>query len=260
MTPRAAQGFILKRAIPRAVLPAPAAPIPHQPAALVARLAATTRALDAAIDRWDKTKPPPRAVTLYALYQQRVLRLLARDPALAARVVARSPDVRDDVAARADLGRLTSPTTRRLRTGRPEPPQRLLRWYREVQRRFGVRWQLLAAVNFVETAFGKVRASSSAGAQGPMQFMPATWRAYGLGGDVHRPRDAILGAGNYLAANGGARDEARALYHYNPSRLYVDAVRRYARRIAADPHAFYRYYAWQVFVRTPSGDRRVTGP
>jgi membrane-bound lytic murein transglycosylase B len=242
------------------VLPAPDAPIPRQPAALVARLDRTAHALDAAIDRWDKTAPAPRDVTLYALYQQRVLRLLAGDSALAAGVVARAPALRDDVAARADLGRLTAPTARRLRTGPAEPPRRLLRWYREAQRRFGVRWQLLAAVNFVESAFGKVRASSSAGAQGPMQFLPATWRAYGLGGDVHRPRDAILGAANYLAANGGARDEARALFHYNPSRLYVDAVRRYARRIAADRHAFYRYYAWQVFVRTPSGDRRVTGP
>jgi membrane-bound lytic murein transglycosylase B len=93
-----------------------------------------------------------------------------------------------------------------------------------------------------------------------MQFIPATWRAYGLGGDVHDPHDAILGAANYLAANGGARDEARALYHYNPSQLYVDAVRRLARRITRDRHAFYRYYAWQVFVRTPSGDRQVTGP
>jgi membrane-bound lytic murein transglycosylase B len=242
------------------VLPAPDAPIPQQPAALVARLDGTGRALDTAIDRWDKTLPVPRAVTMYALYQQRVLRLLAREDRLAARVVQRDPAVRDDVAAHRDLRRLTAPTTRTLRTGPAAPPRQLLRWYREAQRRFGIRWQLLAAVNFVETAFGKVRASSSAGAQGPMQFMAATWRAYGLGGDVHRPRDAILGAANYLAANGGAREEARALYHYNPSQLYVDAVRRYARRIAADPHAFYRYYAWQVFVRTPSGDRRLTGP
>src|SRR5204862_2972034 len=88
------------------------------------------------------------------------------------------------------------------------------------------------------------------GRAGPMQFMPATWRAYGLGGDVHHPRDAIFGAANYLAANGGARNEARALYHYNPSTLYVDAVRRYARRITRARWAFYRYYAWQVFVRT----------
>jgi membrane-bound lytic murein transglycosylase B len=227
----------------------------------VATLRRTTSALDAAIDRWDKQGPPPREVTLLALYQQRVIRLLAHDPPLARRVVARYPALADDVAAREELFRLTPPTPNaRLRTGKAEPPQRLLRWYREAQRRFGVRWQLLAAVNFVESAFNKLRNNSVAGAQGPMQFMPSTWRAYGLGGDVRDPHDAILGAANYLAANGGARDEARALYHYNPSQLYVSAVRRYARRIARDRRAFYRYYSWQVFVRTPSGDRRITGP
>jgi membrane-bound lytic murein transglycosylase B len=243
------------------MLPVPTAPIPHEPAALVATLRQTELRLDEAIDRWDKTAPPPREVSLLALYQQRVLRLLARDPPLAGRVVARYPAVRDDVAARQELSRLTPPMSHRhLRTGAAESPRRLLRWYREAQRRFGVRWQLLAAVNFVESAFGKVRANSVAGAQGPMQFLPATWAAYGLGGNVRDPRDAILGAANYLAANGGARNEARALYRYNPSQLYVDAVRRYARRIATDPHAFYRYWAWQVFVRMPGGDRRITGP
>jgi len=242
------------------VLPPPAAPIPQQPAALVTRLDATTRALDAAIDRWDKQAPPPREVTLLALYQQRVLRLLAHDASLARRVLPRYPAARDDVTAREELFRLTPPTTAQLRTGPPAPPLKLLAWYREAQVRFGVRWQLLAAVNFVESAFGKVRDQSSAGAQGPMQFMPATWQAYGRGGDVHDPRDAIIGAANYLAASGVRRDEARALFAYNRSQLYVDAIRRYARRIAADPHAFFRYYAWQVFVRTPSGDRRITGP
>jgi membrane-bound lytic murein transglycosylase B len=243
------------------VLPAPAAPIPQQPAALVATLAETTRRLDQAIDRWDKTAPPPRAVTLLALYQQRVLRLLAHDRPLARRVLARYPAAADDVIARQELIELTPATPGpALRTGRAAPPLRLLGWYRAAQRRFGVRWQLLAAVNFVETAFDKLRNNSVAGAQGPMQFMPATWRAYGLGGNVRDPRDAILGAANYLAANGGARDEARALYHYNPSQLYVDAVRRLARRIARDRHAFFRYYAWQVFVRTPTGDRQLTGP
>jgi soluble lytic murein transglycosylase-like protein len=241
--------------------PPPAAPIPQQPAALVTRLKATTKALDAAIDRWDRRAPPPRDVTLLALYQQRVLRLLAHDPALARRVLARYPAARDDVTAREELYRLTPPTPDpQLRTGPPAPPLKLLRWYREAQRRFGIRWQLLAAVNFVESAFGKLRNASVAGAQGPMQFMPATWAQYGLDGDVDEPRDAILGAANYLATSGGRSNEARALYAYNHSQLYVDAVRRYARRIATDRRAFFRYYAWQVFVRTPSGDRRITGP
>ena len=52
----------------------------------------------------------------------------------------------------------------------------------------------------------------------------------------------------------------RALYAYNPSTLYVDAVLRYARRIRADTHAFYEFYSWQVFVRTTAGAKRVTGP
>ena len=119
---------------------------------------------------------------------------------------------------------------------------------------------MLAAVNFVESAFNKLRNNSTSGAQGPMQFIPATWRAYGLGGNVHDPHDAILGAANYLHANGAPRDNRRALFRYNPSALYVDAVLRYARRIRTDRRAFYEYYARQVFVRTPSGLRRITGP
>jgi hypothetical protein len=96
--------------------------------------------------------------------------------------------------------------------------------------------------------------------QGPMQFMPATWRVYGLGGDVHDPHDSILGAANFLHASGAPADMRRALHAYNPSRAYVDAVLRYARRMGADRRAFYEVYSWQVFVRTPRGDRRVTGP
>jgi membrane-bound lytic murein transglycosylase B len=95
-----------------------------------------------------------------------------------------------------------------------------------------------------------VRNTSVAGAQGPMQFEPATWRAYGLGGDVHDPHDAILGAANYLRANGGRTDERRALLRYNHSRLYMDAVLRYAHRIATIRTAFAEYYDWRVFVRT----------
>jgi membrane-bound lytic murein transglycosylase B len=136
----------------------------------------------------------------------------------------------------------------------------LLAHYREAQRRFGVQWNVLAAVNFVESKFGKLRSASAAGAQGPMQFMPATWRRYGLGGNVHDPHDAILGAANYLHASGAPRDPRRALHAYNPSTAYVDAVLRYARRIGSGGTMFYALYNWQVFVKTPQGDRRVTGP
>ena len=250
--------------------PAPAQAIPREPARLAETLATTTFELRRAIVRWrTRGNPsrggPPRDVTLYALYQQRIYRLLARDDRLARATAARLPawlvpEARDIVAARRTLSRLTPPTRRRLRVGPALPAGVLLRHYREAQRRFGVKWQMLAAVNFVESAFGRVRSTSSAGAQGPMQFLPATWRAYGLGGNVHDPHDAILGAANYLRANGAPRRAWQALYRYNPSPLYVEAILRYMRRMTRDPNAYFAYYSWQVFQRTPTGDRRLTGP
>lgn len=242
-----------------AALPSPAAPISHDAARLAVAISQNDGALVTAIRRWDKYASPTREVTLRALYQQRVIRLLGRDPALARGVEARLPRITNDVRAREDLNRLVAgmPAPRgALDLGPPAAAADLYRWYHDAGRRFHVRWSLLAAVNFVESAFGKVKNTSGAGAQGPMQFEPATWRAYGLGGDVNDPHDAILGAANYLAANGGARRERDALWHYNPSRLYVDAVERYANGMARRTDAFYEYYAWQVYV----GGRRVTGP
>jgi len=168
---------------------------------------------------------------------------------------------RDLLAAQRELYRLTpSIGVQTIKVARPRPAPQLLSYYREAQRRFKVSWNVLAAVNFVETKFGKLRSASAAGAQGPMQFMPATWRRYGLGGNVQDAHDAILGAANYLHASGAPEDLRNALHHYNPSSAYVDAVLRYARRIGADRTMFYELYSWQVFVKTPRGDRRVTGP
>jgi membrane-bound lytic murein transglycosylase B len=246
-----------------AVLPAPTAPLPHDSARLAEALRTNNAALRTAIAAWDKSRPPTREVTLRALYRQRIVRLLAREPRLAREVEWRLPRVANDVHAREDLNRLVvgmPAPSGPLRLGPPAAAADLAAWYLEGERRFRVRWQLLAAVNFVESAFGKVKNTSGAGARGPMQFESATWRAYGLGGDVNDPHDAILGAANYLAANGGVHRERDALWHYNPSRLYVDAVERYANAIAQSPSAFYAYYSWQVFARTPTGERRVTGP
>jgi soluble lytic murein transglycosylase-like protein len=161
---------------------------------------------------------------------------------------ARGADAADDAAAF------------RLPDGPALPAGTLLGFYREAERRFGVDWQVLAAVNFVETGFNRLRSRSSAGAQGPMQFMPATWRAYGLGGDVHDPRDAILGAANYLRASGAARDLRGALGRYNHSERYVDAVAAFAAQMRRDETIFFQYHAWQVFVKTRSGPRRITSP
>ena len=251
-----------------ATAPPPNAPIPHDAERLASVLVQTKRDLNAALDAWrgSGAARPDRETTLDALYDQRLQLTLAQRPDISAAVIRRLPppvarEVRTNLVAKRELWRLT-PTShrRRFATGSALPPATLLSYYRAAQRRFGVRWSLLAAVNFVETAFNKLRNESATGAQGPMQFMPATWRAYGLGGNIHDPRDAILGAANYLHANGAPRANARALYHYNPSPLYVDAVLRYERRIRTDPRAFYDYYSWQVYVRTPSGLRRITGP
>ena len=248
--------------------PRPSQAIPRQPARLAQTLTTTTVALRADVDRWragGATAQAPNDLELRALYQQRIYRVLARDDALATAVFRRlspalRPEARTNVAAIRALLRLARPTTKRFRVGAPLPPRTLRRYYAEAERRFHVEWQVLAAVNFVESKFGRVRSSSSAGAQGPMQFLPATWRAYGLGGDVHDPHDAILGAANYLHANGAPHDYRRALFAYNHSSLYVDAILRYADRIRRDRRAFYEYYAWQVFVLRPSGERRLTGP
>jgi soluble lytic murein transglycosylase-like protein len=246
--------------------PPPGAPIPRDPAALAARLEETTHDLAGAVDRWRAggVARVPGNVTLYALYQQRIVLLLTEKRALAKAVLARLPNpgpLRSELLARRELGRLSRP--RRLsafRTGPAEPAGRLLRYYLTAQRRFRVGWNVVAAVNCVESAFNKLRNASQSGAQGPMQFLPSTWRAYGLGGNVHDPHDAILGAANYLHANGAPSNYRRALFRYNPSRLYVDAVLRYARRIRSDPRAYYVFYSRQVFVRTPRGLVRLTGP
>jgi soluble lytic murein transglycosylase-like protein len=247
--------------------PAPDATLPSTPDAVATTLAEDLAAMRRLAATWDGEGRPPSELTLHVLREQRLEYRLVDRPALRRAVLARLRGddrraVRDGLLAEIDLKELSSgwPVKRRLRTQRPAAAADLWRFYRRAQRRFGVSPTLLAAVNLVESAFGRLRNDSVAGAQGPMQFMPATWRAYGLGGNVQDPRDAILGAANYLHANGAAADEAGALYHYNPSRLYVRAVLRYARRMRRDPSAFHALYARQVFVRAAHGRRRITGP
>ena len=252
--------------------PAPGAALPREPAAMADALAGTTLALRDEIERWRRdgdpaAGPPPEAVTLLALHQQRIYRRIAAARRLGDRVLALLPasvvgEARDTVAARRALISIPPSGTRRpkIRAAEPQPADRLRAHYAAAQRRFGVGWHVLAAVNFVETGFGRLRNESTAGARGPMQFMPATWRAYGLGGNIRDPRDAILGAANYLHASGAPRSYRRALFHYNHSSHYVAAVLRFARRIRRDPRAFYAYYSWQVYVRRDGVVRRITGP
>jgi membrane-bound lytic murein transglycosylase B len=248
-------------------LPPPDAALPRRPDRLAAALTETTRRLRDAIARWDPAEPVPRDVTHLALHHQRITRRLTVRPALGDGALARLPsdvrgEARDTVLARRQLAAIPRSPGRlpRVRIARAAPAAELRRHYAEAQRRFGVHWSVLAAVNFVESAFGRVRSASEAGARGPMQFLPATWREYGMGGDIDEPRDAILAAANYLNRSGAPEHLDRALYAYNHSTSYVRAIRRFAKRMRAEETAFLTYYAWQVYVRTPDGVRRVTGP
>jgi hypothetical protein len=241
------------------------------PRRLAQRLTFVSRRLRGSIDDWLATNPgrrarPPLAIQLRALYQQRAVRRLAHRERLASRTLPLLPrwlrgEVRTEVRALRELFRLSPPSNeRRFKTKQPVAPRRLLRYYRAAQRRFHVRWSVLAAVNMVESAFCRLKNDSSAGAQGPMQFIPSTWRRYGMGGNVHDAHDAILGAANYLHAAGAPGSYTRALYSYNNSSLYVDAVLRFARRMQADRRAYYALWSWQVFVRTKRGDVRISSP
>jgi soluble lytic murein transglycosylase-like protein len=254
-------------------LPSPDAEMPAGAAALADRLTRTTTALDAAIASWRAEGdldvwPPPDDVVLLALDQQRIYQVLARRKSLRRRTVEMLPrelraEARILAAAGARLASGSRPVTKtpKLDTTDPPAPDLLRAYYDEAEARFGVDWELLAAVHFIETRFGRVVSGSSAGAQGPMQFVPGTWKAYGLGGNVRNPRDAILGAANYLSASGAPEKERVALLAYNPVDFYADAVALYARQLRRDPDTFYAFYNWQVFVRTPDGDlKRLTGP
>jgi Transglycosylase SLT domain len=257
---------------PSSDVPSPDAWIPRRPGALVAELEQTRRARRRAVHRWmvsggTASWPPPQDVERVTLHEQLIYRVLAANDRLAERVLGRldkgiAGEARANVLAGGALFDHFG-AVRRLpdfRTRAPEPADTLRAYFEEGERRFGVDWQLLAAVMMTETRMGRIVSNSSAGAQGPMQFIPSTWAAYGLGGDVRDPHDAVLGAANYLSANGAPGDDREALFHYNPVPAYVLAVSRYAKAMEHDPDLFYAYYNWQVFVRTTRGDVRLTGP
>jgi soluble lytic murein transglycosylase-like protein len=253
-------------------LPDPEQEVPTAGAAIARALEDTFVANRAAIAAWTSAGdpsawPPPEDVILLTLYEQRIDRVLASHPKLAARVLARVPhrvavETAANVRAGAALFEHSTPLDEvpDFRIRKPEPADALLGYFREAEERFGVRWELLAAVMLVETRMGRVASRSSAGAQGPMQFLPATWEVYGLGGDIRDPHDAILGAANYLHESGAPDDERAALYTYNPVKAYVTAVSQYAKTMQRFPDAYYAYYDWQVFVRTVDGDVRLSGP
>jgi soluble lytic murein transglycosylase-like protein len=215
----------------------------------------TDGALRSAIDNWraggdPPSSTPPQDVLDQAEALQDDTRYLTGHPNLTARVLPLlSPPLAAHLqrlmTAQRDLLRLSRGAKHRhLKIGAPPPLSDLVAFYREASQRYGVGWNYLAAIHLVETKFGRVKSDSVAGAKGPMQFIPSTWRIYGSGGDIHDPHDAILAAANLLHHNGAPPRYGQALRAYNPSGLYVDAVTRYAREIAANPYGVYYLYCW----------------
>ena len=222
------------------------------------QLAANDELLRDAIDAWraDAGDPPagqaPDEVVEPALVVQRKVRFMAKRGALADAALVELPgplarQLRQLNAAARSLRRLSGGgPPRKLKVGKPLPLADLVGHYEAAERRYGIAAEYLAAINLVETKFGRVKSKSTAGARGPMQFIPSTWRIYGQGGNIQDPADAIPAAARLLRDHGAPGNYRRALYHYNPSGLYVDAVSRYAKEIARDPDAIHFLYCWRA--------------
>ena len=121
----------------------------------------------------------------------------------------------------------------------PIPPF-LLPIYQAAAMEYEVPWQVLAAINEIETDYGRNLNVSSAGAMGWMQFIPSSWKAYGVDAnddgrkDPYNPVDAIFAAGRYLKA-AGAKDDTPAIFAYNHADWYVESVLLQAKLIRALP-------------------------
>ncbi|MGA2321370.1 MAG: lytic murein transglycosylase [Solirubrobacteraceae bacterium] len=122
-------------------------------------------------------------------------------------------------------------------------PPFLLAIYQAAGTAYGVPWQVLAAINEVETDYGRDLGVSSAGAEGWMQFLPAEWERYGVDAngdgleDPYNPADAVFAAARYLRAAGAARSIRAAVYSYNHSQAYVDSVMLRAQLLGGTPPA-----------------------
>jgi Transglycosylase SLT domain/Peptidase family M23 len=124
-----------------------------------------------------------------------------------------------------------------------EIPPFLLPIYQACGTEYGIPWEVLAAINKIETGFGTNLNVSSAGAVGWMQFLPSSWETYGLDAngdgrkDPYNPVDAICAAAHYLKVAGGQKDLYDAILAYNHADWYAQEVLTYARaygRIPAD--------------------------
>ncbi len=198
--------------------------------------------------------------------QQLLYRVLSANPGWADTVVAQvDPAVHDVVAlnweARTNLSSLVN--SEKLadelpawRISSPRPADELIGYYHEAAERTGVPWEILAAINLVETRMGRITGLSSAGAVGPMQFLPSTWASC-CTGDPTDDHDAIIGAAEYLVDRGALDNIDRAVFGYNNSNYYVRAVKAYAAVLTVDPQRYYGFHAWDVVFASSAGLLRI---
>src|SRR4051794_986027 len=117
---------------------------------------------------------------------------------------------------------------------KPGQLRTLVTIYRNAGFQYGIDWRVLAAINRVETNLGRNTHTSSAGAVGWMQFLPSTWRRWGVDAsgdgiaDPYDPQDAIFSAARYLNAAHGQEDIRRAIFAYNHANWYVNEVLKIA--------------------------------
>jgi Transglycosylase SLT domain len=142
-------------------------------------------------------------------------------------------------------------------------PLFLLPIYRAAAIQYGVPWQILAAINEVETNYGSDLSVSSAGAEGWMQFEPSTWLQYGVDAldagyaDPYNPVDAIFAAARYLHAAGASSDLRTAILAYNHSEVYASSVLLRAKLISSYPKSVIATLTGLVDARLPVTGKQV---
>ena len=143
-------------------------------------------------------------------------------------------------------------------------PLFLLPIYQTASLQYGVPWQILAAINEIETNYGTDQSVSTAGAVGWMQFMPATWTSYGVDAfkagyaDPYNPVDAIFAAARYLRAAGVEQNLRTAILAYNHSEEYADSVLLRAKLISTYPQSVIGALTALVDERPPVSGRPLS--
>lgn len=232
--------------------------LPQQPQEIASLLSQVEAALRA------PNTPAPLLPNL-GHQQQVIYRVLARRKPLAKAVLELLPPRWQRVAQRQlearrqflamQAGRARPSLLPAWRVQAPAPATELLAYYHQAGASTGIAWEVLAAINLVESAMGRIDGVSVANAHGPMQFLPSTWAEAGIGrGDIRNPRDAIPAAARYLVRRGGLRDIRKALWGYNNSDHYGRAVLIYAALLQEDPAAYRGFYNWEVHLATSAGD------